>query len=453
MSWLDIFNKLSTFLNKYDPQRTFSFTNRNIEMKFYSMLDRMKLSFVREKLRHEIQVAENWVRIFRRAVVELYKALGLEHRPLYSREFASFLEDIEHHLSKKLVFYAFDLLRNRLSLEEFMQKAGAAVTTSLKTNMRILYQNWVFVSIMRLLGERGARMIYPETKFLLLTRSQQQKLAIIPPNAILATERGYLSFFLEIPRPIAWGDSRDLSRVWKLYTSLRPDICVYGEKLLNALDLSGEIVIKRPDVIIECKELEDWYKRRRDIRGPFAEIMSVEKWRTAWIRGLHEGLSEAVGLIMKSTKKKKKRHKVIYLSDHEIVQLYQKIYKPKIFYLVSRTRIPREIKDNLEENNIEVLDNIMFNHKKLEPLIEGLLNAIRKTHTKMSIAIDEDTYRLLKALSRNIGIPLTNIDNIITILAQFALEHINELQETIRTKANSHKDSAEEVLQKTFLVS
>ena len=429
MSWIDIYENVSRFLDKHDPKRKFSFKDKGLESKFLKMLDRMKVSFVREKLNGEIGVAKRWIRIFRKAVDELYVSLGLEHKPLYSREFASFLENVEHHLTKKLVFYIYDLLREKLDVNEFVEKAGAAITTSLKTNLRTLYQNWVFVSVLKNLSELGAQLIYPEIKYLLLTRAQQQKLATMPPNAIIATNRGYLSFFIEIPRPIAWGDSKDLERVWKLYTSLRPDICVYGDKVMDALDLSGEIAIKRPDVIIECKELEDWYKRRRDLRGPFAEIMSVEKWRTKWIRGLYDGLADAAGFIMKTTKKKKEKQKVIYLSDPEIVKLYQRVYRPKKFYLVSRSKVPKHIRSDLEDNGITVIDGVGFNYKRIKQLAESLVKIAKKKSIKTHIGLSEETSEALRHLAQKLGLPESKLDEVIKILVRYALKNLSELKE------------------------
>jgi hypothetical protein len=90
-----------------------------------------------------------------------------------------------------------------------------------------------------------------------LERSGRQRLASIPPDAIIETGYGALSFFLEAPRLIAWEDTGDLRRAWKLYKAMRLDILVYGGRIMNILDEGDDPPIRRPDVIIKCKELED----------------------------------------------------------------------------------------------------------------------------------------------------------------------------------------------------
>lgn len=45
-------------------------------------------------------------------------------------------------------------------------------------------------------------------------------------------------------------DSSDLRESWKLYTALRPDIMVYGGKILDIVNIDSNPPIKKPDVII-----------------------------------------------------------------------------------------------------------------------------------------------------------------------------------------------------------
>ena len=361
--------------------KTFGLPN-NVLKKFEKYSLDFRRTFVIEHIGDELQVAKKWIRNFKRAVSEAKKVLGFRDE-LYPKEFKSFLDDPEIHLTKKIFFYTIDLLRGILSLEDFLKSAAPAVKTSLKTNMRSVYQYWVYVNILNEFGKRGGEMVYPEVKYLMIGRTGKQKTGWIPPNSIMHFGNdSYLSFFLEAPRPIAWGDTGDLKRIWKLYTALRPDMLVYTSKVLNIVNLDGDLPILRPDVILECKELSDWYKRKRDMRGYLARPLSVEEWRNVWIKGLWGGLAEAMGIEESELVNKVKKKKSILVKDIQVVSLYNSMYKPKKMFLISRSTIPRDIRNDLEERGIIVYDNIGFRKNKLRIVVDELENLAKKSNEK-----------------------------------------------------------------------
>jgi hypothetical protein len=174
-------------------------------------LDELKRLFVREAAGGELTKAHEWCMRLREASDSIKRRLGLLEI-IFPRELKSFLEDPENHLRKKLFIYAMDLARRRIGVKSFEERAQRAIQISLQTNLRSIYQSWVFLVMLEELALDGGHLIYPEHGCLSLERSGRQRLASIPPNAIIKTGRRDLSFFLEAPRPIAWEDTGDLRR-------------------------------------------------------------------------------------------------------------------------------------------------------------------------------------------------------------------------------------------------
>jgi len=319
------------------------------------------------------------------------------------------------------------MLREVIDLESFEDKALAAIKTSLRTNMRTIYQDWILLTIVNIILSSGGKVVYPESKVISLERSGAQKLGWIPPNIVLRIPgKGCISIFIEVPRPIGWGDTKDLKRIWKLYTTLRPDIMVYSGMIMNILDLSSDPPIKRPDLIIEVKELSDWYERIREVRGPFAKPLTVERWRSMWIEGLWDGLAGILGVKRKSRREEvEEERRVKRLRDVEIVKLYKAFYKPKYMMVITRRRTPSKIKRLLEEDGIIVIDRIGFNKKRLFSAAEILMR-IATSEDELQIKLSGRIYSEIRRLASEYGI---SEDRLVDILLNIGLKHKGEVSD------------------------
>ncbi len=372
---------------------------------FSKLEDQLREQFIYYILDRElIEQGYKWVELFKESIEELKRLANL-YTVMLSRELKSFTEDILSHLKKKIFIYTNDLLRRRIEPEEYERKAGAAIRTSFRTNLRSIYQNWVFIKILKKILEENGVLVYPENKYLPLERWGKQKTGVIPPNAITHTlGKGYLSFFLEAPRPIGWEDTSDLKKAWRLYTALRPDMMVYGGRVLNILQLGKDPPIKKPDIIIECKELDDWYLRVRDIKGPLARPLTAEEWRNKWIEGLWTGLADVLGVDREKVTETVRERKGIRLREYQIVTLYKSLYKPDQMILISRTKIPNSIKKELEyDHNIIVYDNIGFREQLLDDTVNILLNYTR-SDSELILKLEGDLRELLeKAYSKAVS--------------------------------------------------
>jgi len=364
------------------------------------LFEKMKAEFVEEVVGEHIGLVKDWLHSLERAFERAREALGAKGVML-PKEFKSFFEDPEAHLRKKLFIYAHDLIRGRLKLEEFESRASAAVKTSLMTNARTLYQTWVYACAVTGLAERGYRLVYPDDLYLHIERTGKQKAGAIPPNAVLSNGYRAVSLFIEAPRPLGWEDSGDLSRVWGLYVALRPDMLAYGGRVLNIVDLSEPTKpISRPDMIIECKELSDWYERVREIKGPIVKPLTAEEWRHRWLVGLWDGLAEVLGVEREEALESIKERKGLRLRDRQIVLLYKKFYEPRRMILVSRAAIPREVKEELEGQGVEVVDGVEFDERRLSPLVDALedVASIENSRTEF-VELTEEGRKLLAELS------------------------------------------------------
>ncbi len=399
--WVKNYTELVNFLDKHDPKRRFRFSG-SLAKEFDLLREKLRDSFINHILGLEIEIAKKWIKKLMYEIDKLTQNYNLQG-VLFSKELRSFIEDPYAHLRKKIFNYMYDLLRGKIDHEEFERVAGAALRTSLRTNMRSIYQTWVLASLLNILHEHGSYIVFPEHGYLSFERSGKQKLGWIPPNVVIYVRgKGFLSFFVEAPRPIGWEDSQDLKKAWSFYTALRPDILVYGGKTLNIVKLGHDPPIERPNIIIECKELEEWHIRIRDMRGPFAKPLTAEEWRSKWIQGLWDGLADILGVKRTEAVETVKEKKTLRLREHQVVTLYSRFYRPDIMVLVARAKTPNEIKKKLLRENIVTIDNVGFSKKKLNKVVNILLEKARPEHGKIALEIPWETYAKIQALKRKI---------------------------------------------------
>ena len=377
------------------------------------LLERARLCFVMEHFGEEIVEAREWIaqlEAVSKSVAKRLAARGI----LMPKEMRSFIEDPTRHLAKKLFIYAHDVVRGRIGIEDFERTALAAARTSLRTNLRSIYEAWVLLAILLLLSEeQDVDIVYPEHRFILIERTGRQRGGRIPPNIVLRLgSHGLLTFYLEAPRPISWGDSGDLARAWKLYIALRPDIMVYGGLVENIVRLDSDPPIELPDFIIEVKELEDWYKRSREVRGPFARRMSAEEWRNRWIRGLWSGLADVLGVSSpeKAYNEAVSRKRGLRLSEPQIVKLYARIYRPRRLFLLSRTRVPEDVAADLEAYNVRVVDDVGFSIEALREVADALRSAASfRGLSRIPVYLSPDVYRVLEQAAREAGLSVEQL--------------------------------------------
>lgn len=345
----------------------------------------LKEEFVEFVISDRLKEAYEWITNLFVLLDELKDKMNIKGW-MFSKEMKSFIENPRKHLVKKLFLYFHDLIRGRLNAEEFTSKGRQAINSSFGSNMRSVYQTWGFASILLQLSDKGFRLSYPEHGYINFDRSGKQKSGTIPPNAVVSDSLGRsYSFFLEVPRPISWEDNNDLEKVWKFYSTLRPDMMIYKGFHIDIVDLNGDIPIKRPNYIIEFKELDEWWKRWRYLKG--YKPLSGNEWRARWIKGLYEGLGDVLGAKPKDKFPEFVEDKGKRIREYKIINLYRSIYNPDRGVVISRTRVDDEIVMELEHDGILIINETGFSPQKLSPIVDDLLY-----HTEINVDYKELAY-------------------------------------------------------------
>jgi len=226
--------------------------------------------------------------------------------------------------------------------------------------------------------------------------------------------------------------------VWRLYVSLRPDILVYSGRVLDIVDLSGAIPIKRPNVIIECKEMPDWYRRGRILKGHIARPLTAEEWMSRWIRGLWEGLGEALGVSREQLGELIEKSKSgVKIGEVDLVVLYKETYKPDLFILVSEPKLERSIKTELEARGIEVVDGVNIGDRGALRELSEVIAAYAKPEEQDLVDIIKA--EIQKATGRNfdrkavekavLELALTRIHEVINVINRFEEKQSIEAEE------------------------
>ncbi len=393
------------------------------------LINELKDFIVRASIdERELSKVYEWISVFRVFLDDTSRLLGGLGWS-FPREFKDFLGDPRAHLRKKLFNYTFDLVRGRITVRDYVVKARQAITTSFKSNVRSLYQAWVFAGIVYHLALRGATIVYPEHRQILLERSGRQRAGIIPPNLVLSLDSGELSFFLEAPRPIGWEDTEDLRRVWRLYVSLRPDMMVYSGVVLNIVRLEDPLnPILRPNVIVECKETADWYRRVRILKGPLSRPLTAEEWMSRWIEGLWEGLGEALGVsreeIGELLRGEKKGLKV---SEVKLLNIYKETFKPDIFIVVSEPKLEYNVRRELEEQGMTVFDGAKVGDLEKLRDLALTIESIAGKHRRNNLASLRS--KVVEVTGSNIS-----LNELVEALVELAELRFQELVEIIKSK-------------------
>ncbi len=409
-------------------RRSFAASGGHLGVEDVRLLDEAKKKLVLCLVGDSVNGITKWLEHVREVLGCVQRMFGVKGFTL-PKELASFMASPIDHLKKKLFNYVNDYLSGRLGYEDLLKKSLSALTTSLRTNARSCYQLWGFTAILLHLGDMGYHLVYPEHRFINFDRSGKQRLGVIPPNMVfLNLESGFLSFFYEAPRPLSWEDTSDLQRVWSLYTALRPDLMIYGGKVLDVIDLGLSPPIKRPNVIVEFKELEDWYIRVRDLRGYFRRPLTAEEWRFRWWQRLREELVKIADLqhVVEAVESRVERDRTpsMRLKEYQLLALYRATYRPDKMILISRAKTPDEVKKYLEDNGIEVYDGIGFSIEELKGIAESIGGfASYGDEDSIAVEIPRTLAQLLSRISKELN--LGYIDTIHYAL-KLLLNSINE---------------------------
>ncbi len=260
----------------------------------------------------------------------------------HSKAFNSFIENPFEHIKEVLAAKIFNAINRRVKARRFNQLAKLTVRKCIDTNSRILFQNFIALSILYNLHDCNLKVVYPENSWIHLDRKGHQHGGTIPPNYVIEVNGKYLSFFLEAPRPIEWSLPVKYGDPLPFHALPRPDIMVYDGWIENIVEQSNpHYLIKPPKFIIECKEVDGWWKSTRKTKSASRVIR-------------RRGDIDAV----------------------EVIEIYHKLYRPEKVFVVSKVKVPRGVKYKLSLRGADTIDNTNLNPLAVRKLAELLIGLI-----------------------------------------------------------------------------
>ena len=91
------------------------------------------------------------------------------------------------------------------------------------------------------------------------------------------------------------------------------------------------------------------------------------------LQGLWKGLGGELGARVKPEEIEAGSRGRIRLKKPELVKIYMRLYRPRELILIARCETPSSVKDELEFEGIEVIDNVKFDRQRLKNAAEKLL--------------------------------------------------------------------------------
>lgn len=256
----------------------------------------------------------------------------------HSRAFGSFLADPRGHVRSVILPKIRRFVRRGVNSTRFYRLINLTVKKCIDTNGRILFQNFVVLSILYNLHDHDVRIVYPNGSWIHLDRRGHQHGGVIPPNFVVRVDGRLLSFFLEAPRPVEWSLPLKSGEPLPLHAAPRPDILIYRGWIENIIGDSN-FIIKPPNLIIECKEIDGWWKSTRSSKG---------------VKHITNGEIESVDAF-------------------NVMELYYELYRPDKIVLVSKVRVPRGVKYKLSLRGVETVDNVSLNPISMKRIVDLIL--------------------------------------------------------------------------------
>ncbi len=259
----------------------------------------------------------------------------------HSRAFNSFIKNPFEHIKQVLAGKIVRAINRRMKVKRFNQIAKLTVKKCIDTNMRILFQNFIALSILYNLHDTDLKIVYPENSWVHLDRKGHQHGGVIPPNYIIKVNGKYFSFFIEAPRPINWSLPVKFGEPLPLHAAPRPDLMIYNGWIENIVEKSNSHqLIKPPKFILECKEVDGWWRNVRKSKGAGRIIRSKED-----------------------------------LDAVQVIELYYKLYKPEKVFVISKVKVPRGVKYKLSLRGADTIDNTNLNPLAIKRLTEYIINS------------------------------------------------------------------------------
>jgi len=150
---LDSWNELKEFIS---VNSSISINKKDWEIpeelkgKFYELFDAVRNNFVKEYCNSCLEEAKEFVRNYCQAEEEI-KSLFQVESILLTKEQCNFIRDQADHFAWKVWDPLTNALQNHHSFHKFKERALRTVKLSALSNIRICYQNWIVLKLIKLM--------------------------------------------------------------------------------------------------------------------------------------------------------------------------------------------------------------------------------------------------------------------------------------------------------------
>jgi hypothetical protein len=260
----------------------------DIRPEFYRLFDATRAAFVEEKLPASLNEANNLSHNYIKVEQEVARSLKLENIAM-EPGLQRFLHEPINQLIRDLFDPLFDLLKGLTAAEKFEE-----TSRNIKKSFELLYQlgygKWAALSLLKLLnadklfqvtlrkldskdvhraraGSLKEEAPGPHESNSLLFKHGPNAAFITPDWIIHSTKaRGYISLGSQVYQALGAATSLNDKREWfptdsALYPETGLTLLYQGDSPTEISLISDASKICRPELILECKALRDWFER------------------------------------------------------------------------------------------------------------------------------------------------------------------------------------------------
>jgi len=297
-SWQDLYQELTGYVAK-NPQIKLGHELIDIPEEyrpgFYQRFNAVRTAFVKSEFSELIQKARPLQDSYAGAEGELMAQLSIS-RPDITPQLRWFITDPVDGLQRAIYDLLFDLLRDKIKIESFIDTGRKAITSFEKKLQQEGYQNWAMLSLINLLKPRGLyhvslevgsssiatvekalhkkdKVNEPETANKISLVHCLYNIFIVPDFIVYSTLLNrYVSIRSEVNLPSWSAVNASENMEWLTMdnnTLFAPGlILVYTHENLNDLALIRDAGrLARPDLALVCRNLDNWWEDK-----PFEEI-------------------------------------------------------------------------------------------------------------------------------------------------------------------------------------
>jgi hypothetical protein len=290
-SWRQAYTELTDFIAEHSDiklNRDHIYIPENTRNEFYQFFNTARAAFIEEKLPTLLNEAKTLSYHYLKAEDEVIKLLGLED-VTHPKTLHRFLHDPIDELTIALFDLTFDLLKAKIGLETFEEKALQNIQTLCQFLFLLAYEKWVIMCLIKLLAADRNLRVYvrhiehgeysiiqssaseeevslPQESSHLSFDHTREALFVVTDFIIHSTKVDKnIAFRSEVDKAIATASNASNRREWYPYYSAIN--FGSGLTLVYLADEPDEISLVadakrfcRPDLVIECREQKDWYE-------------------------------------------------------------------------------------------------------------------------------------------------------------------------------------------------